>query len=140
MSIPGIAQATALSLLVEMPELGSLDQSQVASLAGLAPVARDSGASRGRRMIRGGRAHLRQALYMPALVAARFNPDLKAKYQALLAAGKPAKVALTAIMRKAHHPGQCALARSAKLVPKTRLINTDTLASAFCIIAEYCRA
>jgi transposase len=100
MSIPGIARATALSLLVEMPELGSLDQSQVASLAGLAPVARDSGASRGRRMIRGGRAHLRQALYMPALVAARFNPDLKTKYQALLAAGKPAKVALTAIMRK----------------------------------------
>ena len=100
MSIPGIAQATAVSLLVERPELGSLDQSQVASLAGLAPVARDSGASRGRRTIRGGRAHLRQALYMPALVAARFNPDLKAKYQALLAAGKPAKVALTAIMRK----------------------------------------
>jgi transposase len=95
MSIPGIAQATAVSLLVEMPELGSLDQSQVASLAGLAPVARDSGASRGRRTIRGGRAHLRQALE-----AARFNPDLKAKDQALLAAGKPAKVALTAIMRK----------------------------------------
>jgi transposase len=100
MSIPGIAQATALSLLIEMPELGALDQSQVASLAGLAPMARDSGASRGRRTIRGGRAHLRQALYMPTLVAARFNPDLKAKYQALLAAGKPAKVALTAIMRK----------------------------------------
>ena len=100
MSIPGIAQATAVSLLVDMPELGSLDQSQVASLAGLAPVARDSGTSHGRRTIRGGRAHVRQALYMPALVAARFNPDLKAKYQALLAAGKPPKVALTAIMRK----------------------------------------
>jgi transposase len=100
MSIPGIAQATALSLLVDMPELGSLDQGQVASLAGVAPVAHDSGTSRGRRMIRGGRANLRQALYMPALVAARFNPDLKAKDQALVAAGKPAKVALTAIMRK----------------------------------------
>ena len=100
MSIPGIAQATALSLLVEMPELGSLDQSQAASLAGVAPMARDSGTSCGRRTIRGGRAHVRQALFMPALVAARFNPDLKAKYQALLAAGKPAKVALTAIMRK----------------------------------------
>lgn len=100
MSIPGIAQTTAVSLLAEMPELGRLDQSQVASLAGLAPVARDSGTSRGRRMIRGGRAPVRQALYMPALVAARFNPDLKAKYQALIAAGKPAKVALTAIMRK----------------------------------------
>jgi transposase len=100
MSIPGIAQTTAVSLLADMPELGSLDQSQVASLAGLAPVARESGTSRGRRTIRGGRAHVRQALYMPALVAARFNPDLKTKYQALLAAGKPAKVALAAIMRK----------------------------------------
>jgi transposase len=100
MSIPGIAQVTALSLLVDMPELGTLEQSQVASLAGLAPVARDSGTSRGRRTIRGGRAHVRQALSMPALVAARFNPDLKAKYQALLGAGKPAKIALTAIMRK----------------------------------------
>ncbi|GEO18214.1 IS110 family transposase [Microvirga aerophila] len=100
MSVPGIAQATALSLLVGMPELGSLDQGQVASLAGVAPVAHDSGTSRSRRMIRGGRANLRQALYMPALVAARFNPDLKAKYQALVAAKKPAEVALTAIMRK----------------------------------------
>ncbi len=100
MSIPGIAQATALSLLVEMPELGNLDQRQAASLAGVAPMARDSGTSRGRRTIGGGRANRRQALFMPALVAARFNPDLKAKYQALLAAGKPAKVALTVIMRK----------------------------------------
>ena len=100
MSIPGIAQATALSLLVEMPELGSLDQRQAASLAGVAPMARDSGTSRGRRTIGGGRANVRQALFMPALVAARFNPDLEAKYRALLAAGKPAKVALTAIMRK----------------------------------------
>jgi transposase len=100
MSIPGIAQTTALSLIIDMPELGSLDQSQAASLAGVAPVAHDSGTSRGRRTIRGGRANVRQALYMPALVAARFNPDLKAKYRALLTAGKPAKVALTAIMRK----------------------------------------
>ncbi len=63
-------------------------------------MARNSGSLRGRRMIRRGRAQVRQALYMPALVAARFNPDLKAKYRALLAAGKPARVALTAIMRK----------------------------------------
>jgi transposase len=100
MSIPGMAQTTALSLLVERPERGPLDQSQAASLAGLAPVARDSGSSRGRRTIRGGRAHGRQALSMPTLVAARFTPDLKAKSRALLAAGKPAKVALTALMRK----------------------------------------
>jgi transposase len=87
-------------MLIEMPELGSLDQRQAASLAGLAPVARDSGQWKGKRSIRGGRASLRQALYMPALVAIRFNPDLKSKYCALVAAGKPAKVAITAIMRK----------------------------------------
>ena len=64
------------------------------------PIARDSGQHRGKRFIRGGRAHLRQAIYMPALVAVRFNPDLKAKYDALRAAGKAPKVALTAVMRK----------------------------------------
>lgn len=100
LSIPGLGAVTALALLIEMPELGQLANSCAASLAGLAPVARDSGQHRGKRCIRGGRATLRQALYMPALVAARFNADLRAKYQALLAAGKPAKVALTALMRK----------------------------------------
>ena len=99
-SIPGVGELTAIALLVEMPELGQLTNSCAASLAGLAPVACDSGQHRGKRRIRGGRAMLRQALYMPALVAARFNPDLQAKYAALLTAGKPAKVALTAIMRK----------------------------------------
>jgi transposase len=73
---------------------------QAASLAGLAPVARDSGKWRGTRSIRGGRANLRQAIYMPALVATRFNPDFKAKYQALIAAGKPPKIAIVVIMRK----------------------------------------
>ena len=99
-SIPGIGAITAITMLVEMPELGQLDNKQVASLAGLAPQARDSGQHRGRRHIRGGRAILRQALYMPALVATRFNADMKTKYQALVAAGKPAKVAITAVMRK----------------------------------------
>ena len=99
-SIPGVGETTALIMLVEMPELGDLDQRGAASLAGLAPVARDSGQHRGKRFIRGGRASLRQALYMPALVAVRFNADLKAKYDALRSAGKPPKVALTAIMRK----------------------------------------
>ena len=99
-SIPGIGPVSALALLIEMPELGSLGQPQAASLAGLAPVAHDSGQFRGRRSIRGGRAGLRQALYMPALVAARFNPDLSAKYQALIQLGKPPKLALTAVMRK----------------------------------------
>ena len=99
-SIPGIGDATALAILIEMPELGSLEPKCAASLAGLAPIARDSGQHRGKRFIRGGRGTLRQALYMPALVAARFNPQLKAKYEALRAAGKPPKVAITAIMRK----------------------------------------
>jgi transposase len=99
-SIPGVGQATALAVLVEMPELGTLEHRCAASLAGLAPMARDSGQRSGKRFIRGGRAPLRQALYMPALVAVRFNPTMKAKYQALRAAGKAPKVALTAIMRK----------------------------------------
>jgi transposase len=99
-SIPGISTITAFAILIEIPELGTLEQRQVASLAGLAPVARDSGQWKGKRSIRGGRAGLRRALYMPALVAIRFNADLKAKYQALIAAGKAPKVAITAIMRK----------------------------------------
>lgn len=99
-SIPGVGALTAITMLIEMPELGQLDNKQVASLAGLAPQARDSGQNRGRRHIRGGRAILRQALYMPALVATRFNVDMKTKYQALVAAGKPPKVAITAVMRK----------------------------------------
>jgi len=100
LSIPGIGQATAFAMLVEMPELGALPPKGAASLAGLAPIARDSGRHHGKRSIRGGRRHLRQALYMPALVAVRFDAATKAKYQALRAAGKPPKVALTAIMRK----------------------------------------
>jgi transposase len=87
-------------MLIEMPELGAIENKCVASLAGLAPIARDSGQRSKKRFIRGGRAHLRQALYMPALVAIRFNAAMKEKYQAFIAAGKPPKVALTAIMRK----------------------------------------
>jgi len=99
-SIPGVARLTAFVLLIEMPELGSVEPGQAASLAGLAPIARQSGRWTGKAFIRGGRANVRQALYMPALVAMRFNPDLKAKYTQLVGAGKPAKVAITAIMRK----------------------------------------
>jgi transposase len=99
-SIPGISAITAFTLLIDMPELGSLENGQAASLAGLAPVARQSGQWTGRAFIRGGRANVRQALYMPALVALRFNPDLKAKYDRLKAAGKASKLAITAIMRK----------------------------------------
>lgn len=99
-SIPGVSAITAFALIVDMPELGRLEAGEAAALAGLAPVTRQSGSWRGRAFIRGGRANLRQALYMPALVAIRHNPDLKAKYETLRAAGKPAKVAITAVMRK----------------------------------------
>jgi len=99
-SIPGIAEATAFSMLIEMPELGTLEGKQAASLAGLAPISRQSGKWQGKERIQGGRTFLRRAIYMPALVATRYNPDLKAKYDQLIGAGKPGKVAITAIMRK----------------------------------------
>ena len=85
-------------MLIDMPELGSMDARHAASLSGLAPITRQSGNWRGNSFIQGGRAQLRQTLYMPALVAIRFNPPLKTKYQALRKAGKPAKVAMVAVM------------------------------------------
>lgn len=100
LSIPGIAAISAAMLITEMPELGSLDARQAAALAGLAPIARQSGNRKGKSFVQGGRKHVRQALYMPALVAMRFNPDLTAKYKQLVAAGKAPKQAITAIMRK----------------------------------------
>ena len=99
-SIPGLGQITAVAILVECPEIGTLTRKQIASLAGLAPMTRQSGQWRGTAFIQGGRKFLRDALYMPALVAARYNPDLRQRYQTMIQAGKPAKVALTALMRK----------------------------------------
>lgn len=99
-SIPGIGQVAAAAILIECPEIGTLQRKQAASLAGLAPMTQQSGKWRGYAFIQGGRKHLRDALYMPALVAARYNPDLAAKYQTMIKAGKPAKVALTCLMRK----------------------------------------
>jgi len=99
-SIPGIGKTTAVSLLIEMPELGTLDEKQAASLAGLAPHTRQSGQWRGRSFIQGGRKTLRQTLYMPALVAIQYCHKIKQKYQTLIDNGKPPKVAITAIMRK----------------------------------------
>lgn len=98
-SVPGISQATAACLIAEVPELGSLSHKAIACLVGLAPFANQSGARDGKRRIRGGRARPRAALHMPALVAVRHNPGLKAKYDRLRTAGKPHKVALTAVMR-----------------------------------------
>jgi len=99
-SIPGLGKVAAAAILTFLPEIGTLDRKQAASLAGLVPHSRESGQWKGKSSISGGRKPLRDALYMPALVAMRFNPDLKAKYIALRDAGKPAKVAIVAIMRK----------------------------------------
>jgi len=99
-SIPGIGVITALMILVDMPEIGALNSKQVASLAGLAPMSQSSGKWQGKARIQGGRPNLRNSIFMPALVAIRFNPDLKAKYDQLVAAGKEKKVAITAVMRK----------------------------------------
>jgi transposase len=99
-AITGVGTLTALGVLAELPELGTLNRRQAAALAGLAPHPRQSGQWHGRRSIGGGRAPVRRALYMAALVAARSNRQLKVFYQRLRAAGKPAKVALTAVMRK----------------------------------------
>ena len=83
-----------------MPELGELNRREAAALAGLAPFNRDSGMMRGKRTIFGGRRAVRSGLYMAALVAARYNPILRDFYQRLRSAGKPPKLALTAVMRK----------------------------------------
>ena len=83
-----------------MPELGCLNRKQIAALVGVAPLARDSGTLRGKRLVWGGRAPVRAALYMGALVATRRNPVIRAFYHRLVAAGKPKKLALTACMRK----------------------------------------
>lgn len=99
-TVPGIGPVAALSLLAELPELGTLNRRQIAALAGVAPFNCDSGQHRGQRHVWGGRAALRAVLYMATLAAVRWNPSLRAFYTRLRAAGKPAKVALTAGMRK----------------------------------------
>jgi transposase len=99
-SVPGVGPNLARTLLADVPELGKLDRKQIAALIGVAPINRDSGTLRGRRTTWGGRAKVRAALYMAALVASRHNPVLAAFYNRLLTAGKPKKLALTAVMRK----------------------------------------
>lgn len=99
-SVPGIGPIVSRTLLAELPELGTLTHKQIAALVGVAPLNRDSGTLRGRRMIWGGRTVVRGALYMSAVVAARHNPVIKAFYQRLRAAGKVPKVALVACMHK----------------------------------------
>ena len=99
-SIPSFGAVTANLLLVDMPELGHVDEEQVSALSGLAPIAEESGKHKGKRSIGGGRARVRQALYMPALNAIKPNGIFHKKFTAMIDAGKPAKVAITAIMRK----------------------------------------
>jgi transposase len=99
-SVPGVGRILALSVLTQLPELGTLNRKQIAALAGVAPLNRDSGALRGRRTIWGGRAPFRAVLYMATLVATRRNPVIAAFYARLCTAGKPKKVALVACMRK----------------------------------------
>ena len=99
-SVPGVGPVLSLTLAAHLPELGSLDRKQIASLVGVAPFNRDSGTLRGKRTVWGGRARVRQALYMAALSATRHNPVLRRFYRRLCAAGKAKKAALTACMRK----------------------------------------
>jgi transposase len=99
-SVPCVGAVTSQTLIAELPELGTLTRRQIASLVGLAPFNRDSGAFRGRRAIYGGRARIRATLYMATLTAIRCNPKFKAFHQRLVDQGKLQKVAITATMRK----------------------------------------
>ena len=99
-TVPGVGEQISLTLLANLPELGTLNRRQIAALVGVAPYNRDSGTLRGKRAVWGGRTRVRAVLYMGALVASRHNPAIRDFYQRLLAAGKPKKVALVASMRK----------------------------------------
>lgn len=99
-SVPGVGPVTTFTLMAELPELGTLNRQKVAALVGVAPFNRDSGPRRGKRRIFGGRAGVRRALYMAALVGSKSNPVIRAFYERLLANGKEKKVALAACMRK----------------------------------------
>jgi transposase len=99
-SVPGVGAVTARTLIAELPELGQLDRRKLAALVGVAPFNRDSGQWRGHRMIGGGRTSVRNALYMAALAATRWNPVIRAAYRRLVARGRPKKVALVACLRR----------------------------------------
>ena len=99
-SVPGVGKVTSSTLLAELPELGKLNRKEIAALVGVAPLNRDSGLMKGKRIIWGGRASVRAALYMAVLTGTRFNPVLREFYQRLLVKGKAKKVALVACMRR----------------------------------------
>ena len=99
-SVPGVGKVIARTLIAELPELGSLDRRQIAALVGLAPWTRQSGQWRGKSFIGGGRKSVRSSLFVGAMVAARYNPQLKRFRDKLVAAGKPKRLALVAVARK----------------------------------------
>ena len=99
-SVPGVGNVVAFNLISEMPELGYINNKEASSLVGVAPFNRESGSYQGKRMIRGGRAQIRTAMYMAMMSAIQCNPVFKAKYQQLLEVGKPKKVAIIACIRK----------------------------------------
>jgi transposase len=99
-SVPGVGAVTAAGLLAELPELGTMNRGEAAKLVGLAPINRDSGLLRGKRMIGGGRTQVRCALYMATMVATRYNKIIRRHYQQLLVRGKSKMTALVACMRK----------------------------------------
>jgi transposase len=99
-SASGIGPVASATLIAELPELGKLNRREIAALVGVAPMANDSGSSKGRRRVQGGRFEIRRVLYMATLTATRHNPAIKTFYDRLLAAGKLPKVALIACMRK----------------------------------------
>jgi hypothetical protein len=129
-SAPGVGTGLALSLPADLPELGRLNRRQIAALVGVAPLNRDSGQFRGKRQVWGGRPALRSALYMAALVASRFNPDIRAFYQRLLAQGKAKKPGPDCLHAQApdhpqrHGTHQPALA-STSVRPKLRQLLPD---------------
>lgn len=126
-SVPGVGPVTCTTLLAELPELGKLNRKQIAALVGVAPFNCDSGMLRGKRIIWGGRACVRNALYMATLTATRWNPIIRTHFQHLIEQGKPPKVALVACMRKlltilnamvhAMKPWQPSLAAPKQLIP-----------------------
>jgi transposase len=132
-SVPGVGPVLISSLIAELPELGMINRKQIASLVGVAPFNKDSGKSRGRRHIWGGRAHLRALLYMAVIAGLRFNSTIRSFYQHLRQSGKPAKVALVACMRKLLVQLN-AMAKASQTwnahLPTPELLATATLATA----------
>ena len=118
LSLPGIGPIVAASLVIRMPELGSMSRGQAASLLGVAPFDRDSGQWKGQRFVSGGRARPRRMIYLAALAACRCSPDFKAFAQRLLDRGKPKKLVLVAIMRKLIEAANLVLSRGQPWLPQ----------------------